>query len=196
MVANSFLSRLGLTLAKFPSDDRVDVVPVPEQEKQENPKISPYGYEVTSSLNATSSVGTDIFVRVSDDADNPSSGWFTVDLDDDGDPTIILEINDKTWLTKPVYFDDDGALTLIPNSVKRIDDDGDIVIDVKGYLQLNGFKSSVLKLTKPEPTPDDWYHCKFHFIGGPVALYNEDGVWRELYMPLCAKLEIGYYIFI
>jgi len=193
MVANSFLSRLGLKLARFPSDDRISDAPerVAPQVRRE-PKISPLGFEV-SDQHSTSLVGTSIFVRVSDDADDPSSGWCTVDLDDDGDPTIVVDIDAKTWLSKPIYLDYADDLKLIPSAAKRLDDDSDIIIDVRGYLLLNNFESCFVREEEPSPVTSDWYHHKFYFTGTATAQYNESGTWRALHMPTSAALEKGYY---
>jgi len=199
MAPSFFLSRFGLSLAKFVDDDSLEILPVADPPKpKKTPKISPFGFEILpTALPEHSLNGQRVFVCVEGDAENPSSGWVNIEIDDDGDPSVDLLIEDETWLHKKMYFKCRAELTEIPRAVKAIDKDDDLIIDVTGFVQLQVKLGTFMQLLEvPENVPSTWYHYKFHCDANGKVRFRNDSSWVDMPFPIDSEMKEGFYSFI
>jgi len=199
MAPSFFLSRFGLSLAKFVDDTSVEALPINDPPKPKKiPKISPFGFEILSATLPEHSLdGQRVFVCVDSDANDPSSGWVNIGIDDEGDPTIDLTIEDKTWLNKKIYFKCNTELTEIPRTVKVIDMDDDFVIDVTGFVQRQVKLGTLMRLLEvPDNVSGIWYHYKFHCDANGKIRFRNGSSWVDMPFPIDSTMKEGFYSFL
>lgn len=194
-----FLSQFGLKLAKFDDDDSVETPLASEPTKQhENPKISPYGFEISDEPcdQIVNIDGERVFVRVKDDDDDASADWHVISIDDDGDPCVTINIDKQTWLAKEIYFKYKESLKVVPVAAKSIDDEDDLVLDMNGFVALHATFIDCVEF-KGDPTSPgvDWYLNKLYCGSDHKPQINIAGTWHEYPFPFPKSCEIGYYSF-
>lgn len=199
MAPSFFLSRFGLSLAQFADDNSVETLPARDPPKPKKiPKISPFGFEILSTTVPEHSLnGQRVFVCVDNDSDDPSSGWVNIEIDNDGDPSVNVIIEDDTWLDKKMYFKCNTELTEIPRTVKAIDKDDDLVIDVTGFVQLQVKLGALMHLLEvPENVSSIWYHYKFHCDANGKVRFRNGSSWVDMPFPVDLTMKEGFYSFI
>jgi len=195
MAPSFFLKQFGIAAISKEYDGNGDTVLVNEPKKiNKTPKISPLGFEISND-DTMSIIGSQIYVRVNRDANNPSSCWENVYRDGDGDPTVDIDIEDAVDGLN-FYVKIANNLVHIPENLRRIDKDGDIQIDATN-LFLSGLKLSnlMVKVDEPSPTPVNWYVGKFRVNERRQMHYKTTTNWEEMLMPVDDSFISGYYIF-
>jgi len=195
MAPSFFLKQFGIAAISSDYDGSGDTVLVNEPKKiKKTPKISPLGFEVSID-DSTSIIGSQVFVRVNGDANNPSSCWEDVYKDDDGDPTIDIDVLDVIG-TYDIYVKIANSLVKVPGNMRSIDKDGDIQIDATS-LFFSGFKLSnlMIKVDEPSPTPNSWLVGKFLVDAHGIMRYKTTTTWEEMSMPVDDSFVPGYYVF-
>jgi len=199
MAPSFFLSRFGLSLARFDDDNSVEVLPARDPPKpSKTPKISPFGFEILPNMSPEHSLdGQSVFVCVDNDSDDPSSGWVNIEIDKDGDPSVNVIIEDDTWLNKKMYFKCNTELTEIPQTVKTIDKDDDLIIDVTGFVQLQVRLGALMHLLEvPENVSNTWYRYKFHCDDNGNIRFRNRSSWVDMPFPVDSTMKEGFYSFI
>jgi hypothetical protein len=199
MASSFFLSRFGLSLAKFTDDTSVEVLPIRDPPKPKKiPKISPFGFEILPTTLPKHSLDDQrVFACVDSDPEDPSSGWVNIELDEDGDPSVNVIIEDDTWLNKKMYFKCNVELAEIPQSVKSIDKDDDFIIDVTGFVQLQVKLGTLMHLQEvPENVSSIWYHYKFHCDANGKIRFRNGSSWVDMPFPIDSTMKEGFYSFI
>jgi hypothetical protein len=195
MAPSFFLKQFGISAVSKEYDGIGDTLLLNEPKKMKKiPKISPLGFEISND-DSTSIIGSQVYVRVNGDADNPSSCWEDVYKDDDGDPTIDIDIEDAVNAHN-IYVKIANNLVKVPGNMRGIDKDGDIQVDATN-LFLSGLKLSnlMVKVEEPSPTPNGWQVGKFLFDAYGKMHYKTATNWEEMLMPVDDSFVSGYYVF-
>jgi len=195
MAPSFFLKQFGIATVSKEYDGNGDTLLINEPNKTKKiPKISPLGFEISND-DSTSIIGSQVYVRVSGNAQNPSSCWEVICIDDEGDPIVDIDIDDAVK-ARDIYVKIANNLVRVPGNMRGIDKDGGIQIDATS-LFLSGLKLSnlMIKVDVPSPTPDDWQVGKFLFDASGKMHYKTATIWEEMSMPIDDSFVPGYYVF-
>jgi len=193
-----FLNQFGISLITHEDNDTVEPPLENEPVKvQEKPKISPLGFEISNDHNAGTVLGTSVFVSVDGDAGDPSSTWADVEIDIDGDPSVTVNVMNDTWLSKSIYLDVGDSQEIVPKGAKSIDDDGDIILDMQGFMEVNGGWKYAVKLFDDTTSSDSHrFTGKMHWDGKNRSQLNVNGTWYDFKLPFTTSMPEGHYEFV